>query len=164
MIDKYLTDEWELATAIVCQVSERGVQEPRRASGNELSGARELDKSVRPRYQCRSRTEYRCASLSADQGPAFSPTRDVIIILYRPTQLWDRQDAGRTLTVMVIICSRTMESYWKILRNLNSEKVLNIRSLWFIYVLFFSNHEKQIPLVMSKLIWLCRYDRITIDR
>lgn len=113
-----------------------GSEEPRRTSGNELSGARELDKSVRPRYQCRSRTEYRCESLSADQGPAFSPTRDVIIILYRPTQLWDRQDAGRTLTVMVIICSRTMESYRKNLRNLNSENALNIRSLWFIYVLF----------------------------
>lgn len=82
-----LYHEWEVSTAIVCQVSERGVQEPRRTSGNELSGARELDKSVRPRYQCRSRTEYRCESLSADQGPAFSPTRDVIIILYRPTQL-----------------------------------------------------------------------------
>lgn len=87
MIDEYLTDEWELSTAIVCQVSERGVQERRRASGNELSGARELDKSVRPRYQSRSRAEYRFESLSADQGPAFSPTRDVIIILYRPTQL-----------------------------------------------------------------------------
>lgn len=144
MVYKDWTNEFDSAISYRCEVSRRGVQDPRRASANELSGARQLDNSVRPRDQSRSRTEYRCESLSADQGPAFSPTRDVIIILCRPTQLGDRQDAGRTLPATVIICVRTIESgrtttncrVRKSAVVFNFENVFNIRSLSFIIVLF----------------------------